>query len=95
MSDKIDWITARPLKRGEVWVRRDGDETAVYDPDSGQLSRLNPSALALWELCDGETTAEEMAEAISELTGSGAESVFEQVTETLRNFLGQGLIYFK
>lgn len=92
MSAAIDWTTARPLKRGEVWVRRNGDETAIYDPDSGQLSRLNPSALALWELCDGETTAEEMAEAVSVLTGSDHQAVLKQVTKTLRSFEEQRLI---
>ena len=32
------------------------------------LHMLNVTTLAIWELCDGPTDAEEMASAISELT---------------------------
>lgn len=92
MSNVPDWTTAKPLKRGEVWVRREGDQTAVYDPESGRLYALNASALALWELCDGETTAEEIAEALSELTGSGKSATRRQVIDTLEQLLDQSLI---
>ena len=49
--------TARPLERGPkgaVVV------PAVADPPVA----LNPTALALWELCDGRTDVAEMVEAI-------------------------------
>jgi len=58
----------RPRRRGDVWVRREGNETAVFDPDSGQLHMLNASALAIWEACDAETTLEEIVDALIELT---------------------------
>lgn len=92
MSEAPDWTNAKPLKRGEVWVRREGDETAVYDPESGRLYTLNASALALWELCNGETTANEMAEAVSLLTGSATENAHQQVVDTLETLLDQDLI---
>lgn len=92
MSKAPDWTTAKPLKRGEVWVRREGEETAVYDPKSGRLYALNASALALWELCDGETTAYEMADAVSQLTGSTSEDALQQVVDTLDTLNDQNLI---
>ena len=92
MSKNPDWATAKPLKRGEVWVRREGDQTAIYDPESGTLYALNPSALALWELCDGQTTADEMAEALSELTGTDSSTARHQVVNTLTQLADQHLI---
>ncbi len=89
-----DWTTATPEKVGEVWVRREGDQTAIYDPKTGLLYALNASALALWELCDGETTAPEMAEALSELTGAPTETSYEEVVETLELLLEHGLVSF-
>ena len=91
-SQALDWTTATPIKLGEVWVRREGDQTAIYDPKTGFLYALNASALALWELCDGATTAPEMAEALSELTGVAAESTLEGVIGTLETLLDQGLV---
>jgi len=63
-----DWMTATPLRHGQAWVRRGSDDAAVYNPDTGTLHVLNPSALAIWELCDGATTGREMVEAVAELT---------------------------
>ena len=90
--DAPNWTEATPKKVGEVWVRREGDQTAVYDPGTGRLYALNASALALWELCDGGTTAPEMAEAVSELTGVATELTLEGIVGTLEAFLDQGLI---
>lgn len=91
-SSTVDWSVATPSKLGDVWVRREGDQTAVFDPESGRLLRLNDYALALWELCDGSTTASEMAEALSELTGLTADETLREVTETLNALLDQQLI---
>ena len=87
-----DWTAARPKQVGEAWVRKEGDQTAVYDPNTGRLYGLNASALALWELCDGATTAPEMAEALSELTGLATEITLKEVIATLETLLDQGLV---
>ena len=91
-STTVDWSGARPRKLGEAWVRREGDQIAVFDPISGRLFRLNDSAMALWELCDGSTTAAEMAEALSELTGLTTDETLREVTATLEVLLDQQLI---
>jgi hypothetical protein len=91
-SSRVDWDVATPRKLGEAWVRREGDQIAVFDPVSGRLLRLNDSAMALWELCDGSTTAAEMAGALSELTGLRADETLREVTQTLEALLDQQLI---
>ena len=92
MRDIEDWAHTRPLRRGQAWVQRDGEETAVYNEGSGQLHIVNASALAIWELCDGETTPKEMAEAISELTGLGLEASAADVHRALLRLADAGLI---
>jgi len=82
----------RPRRVGEVWTRNEGDQTAVFDPSSGRLTRLNPSALAIWELCDGETDQNEIVDALVELTGRIRTDVSAEVETTLLNLEQLGLL---
>ncbi len=86
-----DWMAATPTRRGQAWVRRGGDATAVYNPDTGTLHMLNASALAIWELCDGSTTGKEMAEAVAELTTLDLEAAEADVAAALEDLGRQGL----
>jgi hypothetical protein len=87
-----DWTTTRPRRRGEPWVQQDGDQTAVYSPETGMLHLLNPSARAIWELCDGETGAQEMAEAITDLTGLDYVDAWADIVGALDQLADRGLI---
>ena len=84
--------TSRPERIGQVWTRLEGDETAIFDPSSGRLMRLNPSARAIWELCDGETTVDEVVDALVELTGRPKAEVISEVKATLDQLLSLGLV---
>ena len=88
----VIWATATPTRRGQAWVRRGGDDTAVFNPETGALHLLNPSALAIWELCDGATTGQEMAGAIAELTALDIEAAAADVAVALSELERQGLI---
>ncbi len=92
MNTTTDWSHATPLRRGQAWVQRDGDETAVYNPDTGMLHLLNASALAIWELCDGHTTAAEMAEAVAVVTGLAPDASAADVEVALTSLLAAGLV---
>jgi hypothetical protein len=81
-----------PTRVGEVWTRKDGDQTAVFDPSTGTLSRMNPSALAIWELCDGETQQDEVVDALVELTGRTRSEVADEVEGTLLKLRKLGLL---
>jgi hypothetical protein len=63
-------------------VRRQGDPTQV---------QLNASAFAIWNLCDGQTTLSEMAEAIGELTGSPVDETLTEVSRTIEEFYSLGI----
>ncbi len=87
-----DWATVTPTRHGQAWVRRGSDDTAVFVPETGTLHVLNPSALAIWELCDGATTGQEMAEAVAELTDLNIEAASADVTTALDELCQRGLI---
>jgi Coenzyme PQQ synthesis protein D (PqqD) len=82
----------RPLRREGVWLRATSDENAVYDPVTKGLHLLNETARAIWELCDGDTTPDEMVRAICEVSGLPAEVVTEDVQRTLAEFEGLGIL---
>ena len=79
-------VGQRPRRRRGVWLRTSGEENAVYDPATGGLHLLNETARAIWELCDGETTPDEMVTAICEVSGLHPEVVAEDVHRTLAEF---------
>jgi hypothetical protein len=88
-------LNKRPIRRADVWLRQARGETAIYDPDTGAVHMLNETALAIWQLCDGETTVEEMVVAIVELCGMHREIVVEDVDRILTEFGAAGLLTWR
>lgn len=82
----------KPARKAEVWLRQAGAENALYNPDTGSIHILNDTALAIWDLCDGETDPEEMISAICDLSGMPAEVVTEDVQRILMEFDVAGLL---
>ena len=56
---------------------------------------LNATATAIWVLCDGETTPDEMVEAICELSGLPREVVVEDVRRILLQFEEADILTWK
>jgi len=75
-----------PVRKPETWLRQAGDENVVYDPETEAVHLLNATATAIWVLCDGETTPDEMVDAICELSGLPREVVVEDVRRILLQF---------
>jgi len=90
-AGSVDWLSVRPKRRGETVSR--GEETVLYNVETGGLHALNPSALAIWELCDGETTGAEMAEAVTELAGLDLRATQQDVVTTLEQLHSLGLVH--
>jgi PqqD family protein of HPr-rel-A system len=76
----------RPVRRKDVWLRNTKDEIAVYNPGTGDVYLLNETALAIWDLCDGQTKPDEMMTAICDVTGLPPEVVAEDVERILLEF---------
>lgn len=75
----------RPKRRGELSGKAGPEGWAVYEPETDSVHVLNETARAIWELCDGNTSAEEMAQAIAELT----EIELDQAQRDVEQALGQ------
>lgn len=84
-----------PIRKPEVWLRQADNENVVYDPETGAVHILNATATAIWVLCDGETTPDEMVEAICELSGLPREVVVEDLRRILLQFEEADILSWK
>ena len=84
-----------PIRKPGAWLRQAENENVIYDPETKAVHILNATATAIWVLCDGETTPEEMVEAICELSGLPDEVVVEDVRRILLQFEEADILSWK
>jgi len=89
---KLSVMEARPVRRPGLWLRQAGKENALIDSGTGAVHLLNDTALAIWDLCDGETWPKEMVRAICEVSGLHEDVVIEDIARTLNEFEEAGLL---
>ena len=82
----------KPAQVPGVLVISEKEGARLEHPETGTVRHLNSSALAIWSLCDGETTIAEMAEAISEVTGLGLDEAIGEVTAVISRLKLAGMI---
>lgn len=82
----------KPRRRAGLYVRQTDTENAVYDPETSAVHLLNETAWAIWELCDGDTSADEMIDAICEVSHMHRDVVSEDVSRVLEEFDRSGLL---
>ncbi len=85
-------LDRRPRRRSDVWVHRAEGENALIRKGSGSVHLLNETALAIWDLCDGENHPDEMIAAICELCGMHPDIIAEDVGRILDELGQEGLI---
>jgi hypothetical protein len=64
----------------------------VQPPTEGPPVALNPTALALWELCDGQTAVEEMVAAVCALFELEPGRALTDVETALEDMRAAGVI---
>ncbi|MBM3334594.1 PqqD family peptide modification chaperone [Candidatus Sumerlaeota bacterium] len=80
-------------KRKEGLVIEEVDSDLIVADFSGlQMHVLNPVAAAIWEMCDGQQTAEDMASLLAGHFGLSVEEVRRDVDRTLSEFAAKGMI---
>jgi hypothetical protein len=87
-------LATRPRRRDDVWIRQVREENAIYDPSTGSVHLLNETALAVWHLCDGDTTVGEMVESIVTLFDMHRDIVVEDVDRILKQFEDAGIVSY-
>ncbi len=89
-----DWPVGRPRpqrRRDATAVVLD-DNLAVYDDVGQLLILLNTSAAAVWELCDGVNTLDDMVHALVVAHPDDAAVIGEDVRQTVRRLAELGLV---
>ena len=87
-------MSAEPPQRAAEVEAHLGDGVHVLRrPDDGSEHLVNETALALWQLCDGATTPEEMIEGVVELFGEDRERIAADVATALHQLREAGLLH--
>lgn len=82
----------RPRQLGPCRVRQEAAGTVVQRLDESAEAILNPTAFALWELCDGTTSVAEMVEAVCQLFDINPGKAATDVADGLRQLRHAGLV---
>lgn len=91
LVDRPNRVT-RPLRReGAPAVELD-DNLALYDEAGQFLILLNASATAVWELCDGATTPDDMVRLLTGRHPEQAAAIEDDVRLTLGKLTELGLV---
>lgn len=82
----------RPQQVPGAVVSGRGSAPVLVGPGATGPLGLNETALAIWDLCDGNTSVEEMVAAVIELTGLDTVQVTHDVTGVVEEFAQHGLV---
>lgn len=91
-SAAVDGSAARPTRLSGVQEYRLGDELLVYVPRRETAHALNRSAAAIWALCDGTRTIEEISGELGQCVGRPAEALLPDVKRGIGRLCEIGLL---
>jgi hypothetical protein len=80
----------RPRRRPDIRTESVAGELVLYDAAGGRAAYLNPTAAAIWALCDGQRTVAEMVDYLSREIGG--EAIGRDVPDTIDRFRTAGLV---
>ncbi len=83
----------RPIRKSTVISKKLGLETVLYDRETRAIHALNPTAILVWELCDGQHSPEEIEHSLrAEYQAEEKAGVLEDVTRIIERFHAEGLL---
>jgi pyrroloquinoline quinone biosynthesis protein D len=88
----FDGVAIRPNRLDGAEEHPLGDELVVYVPPGETAYALNLSAVAIWQLCDGTRTVEEIAEELGPCVGSSGASLLPDVIQGVTRLHELGLL---
>jgi hypothetical protein len=81
-----------PRVRADLSVREIDGETVVLDRRGLKVHQFNATASRVWELCDGERTEAEIADAVAEAFEVDPERAVRDVAVVVGQFRELGLL---
>ena len=83
----------RPSRAAGIEERVAGNDLVLYDASAGRLHVLNLTAAAVWRLCDGSKTIDDIVQKVEvEFAFSSGDQPRSDITGLLGNLRDQGLI---
>ncbi|HXY72883.1 MAG TPA: PqqD family protein [Actinomycetota bacterium] len=82
----------RPVRRAGLRQHRVTSGVTLVEVGTHRAHRLNHTAAAIWDLCDGSTSAQEMVEAVCDLSGMPPDVIEEDVAGILSQLDREKLI---
>ena len=83
-----------PVRRADVVLVDETTRSALVVPDQTTTHVLNPTARAIWELCDGRTTTDEMVDAICRVFAVPPDVAARDVELALDQMTRAGLVHW-
>ncbi|MGQ9525327.1 MAG: PqqD family protein [Armatimonadota bacterium] len=81
-----------PRRREDLRENPLPDGVLLYSPPQMRAYYLNASAYAVWELCNGTRSAQQIAEELARDVGCSAEDILSDVTSTIVRLHEEGLL---
>ena len=85
----------RPMARPEMAAYDIDADHVLYDPTKDTVHMLNPTAMVIWRLCDGNRTVPELVEDVAILFEVPPQDVGQDVTGALEEFHSSHLLRAK
>ncbi|WP_038248984.1 PqqD family protein [Ghiorsea bivora] len=93
MNEAFEITVPNMPKRIDKLICEELEEQGAYvyiHEDDGTTITLNPTASAVFDMCDGQTTAEDMAKLLSETLGVDYTNTLRDVHDILTELSGFG-----
>lgn len=84
-------LPERLTRAADLEVHDAEDGVVVFNPATDKVHHLNPTASALFELCDGSTSNDEVARLVGDLFGLD-EPPIDAVLQGLRQLVDEGVL---
>ena len=76
----------RPQARSDVKAQEIGEEVMLHDAQADKIHVLNHSAYAIWKLCNGDNTLEDICRKLSELYPDASGDIREDIQAVIEDF---------
>ena len=81
-----------PRRRIDLMVEILDEEALLYDPVTGQIHRLNQSALDVWQQCDGKRTTKALAHRQTDIFDIDFATALDNVEQLVAFFAEAGVL---
>jgi hypothetical protein len=82
-----------PARKSTIQKGKMGNESVLFDKETGSVHVLNPTADMIWDLCDGRHSIEEIEEVVrGEFRANGEADVAADIKNVLERFTKEGLL---